>query len=162
MSNMLESWRDGEPPSRHMQASCATHGVIALGPRGVVLDMVGTHFAAEHDGQAVVVEGADFLLEPAPYRCDVYGAVAEPPWWTWVIDPPLFDMGDGDGRWLVCEPCDALLRARDVKRLAIRCVREQARQSPDLPREAIYEASIPRIQRLMEGAVPTTFDSSYR
>lgn len=155
------SWRDGEEPSPHMQATCPQHGIIAMGPRGLVLEQAAAHFAHDHQ-QQVVVEGEDFVLENAPYRCDICGTVAEPPWWTWTINPPLFEFGDADGRWLVCSPCDPLLRAKDLKGLLIRAVREQRMQTPDLPREIIYQATRPRLELLVEAAEPERYDSSYK
>lgn len=156
-----QSWLDGEEPSDHLQATCPTHGVIGLGPRSVLMQMVGTHFATEHDNHHVVVTGEDVFIENAPYRCDVCGAVAEPPWWTWTIEPPLFEYGDADGRWLVCRPCDALMRSKEKKKLLVRAVREQVLQSPDMPRDLIYTSLEPRFDRLLEAAEPEKYDSSY-
>jgi hypothetical protein len=147
---MPESWFDGEAPETHQEARCTEHGVIALGPVGLVRDMIQAHFVLEHH-RVIITEGRDFTIMPAPLRCDLCGAVADPPWWTHVVDPPLFNQGDADGLWLVCDPCHAHVAAKDLSGLVAGAVASQQAQSAELSEDVIRAYTTPRFTAFLEG-----------
>lgn len=145
------SWMDGsDAPERHMQTVCPQHGMIAAGPRELVLEMAGMHFGTDHN-QTVVVVGEDFILEPAPVRCDLCGTPTEPPWWSHKIEPPLFELGDADGEWLACDACHACIITKDLKRLVIRSVRSAVEQAADMDRAIAAAAARERFEPLLQG-----------
>jgi hypothetical protein len=105
-----ESWVGNEQPGPHLQGVCPEHGIVMLGPRSQVLQMIAVHYAAEHGGDPqVLLEGKHFVLEVAPMRCDICLVVAEPPWWKHTTSRPLLEWGDADGLWLLCDTCHATL-----------------------------------------------------
>lgn len=143
-----------EPEETSLQGRCLTCGVIALGPRRIVLDQATSHFITEHPAHRLVLEGPDFVIEVAPYRCDLCGAVAEPPWWTYVTVPALTQYGDEDGRWLVCDRCHPLVELENINGLIERAVHEQRLQSPGLSRKQIRSEVKPRYQLFLLRAQP--------
>ena len=149
---MPESWFENEAPGTHLEARCPRHGVLALGPRAAVVEAIAVHVAAGCG------RSTGFTIAAAPYRCDLCGAVAEPPWWTHEVSPPLFDLGDADGLWLVCDPCHDRVAAGDLAGLTRRAVTVQRAQSPDLPAGVIRAHVGPRFAAFLVGAGPGTRD----
>lgn len=127
--------RDSDPPlETHWLAEDDECGIFAAGPRAYVVRMIASHFIAEHPDINPIVDGVDYRLYEAPWKCDTCGVPIEPPFWTHTavspIDLPLFV--DTDGEWLLCQECHRLLTDRDSTKLAIRMIRMHEQNSPGL------------------------------
>jgi len=129
------SWTEGMPPAPHLNAWCklngGEHGLIASGPRNVLLMLVSNHFAEAHADTNLIVQNEAFTIEVAPLRCDVCNGVAELPYWTRTVTPEQF-AGDADGKWLVCDPCEVLLKADDLQGLIDRHAEQSLIIAPTL------------------------------
>jgi hypothetical protein len=105
--------------------------LFASKSRTRLLQIVANHFLHHHSDRTALLEGMDFSVHSAPYRCDLCGAVAERPWWVYTT-PPHPDFEVEDETWLVCDGCAELVEpARQGDRMAretlvLRCIRQQA------------------------------------
>lgn len=98
-----------------------------MADRGKARTAMVIHLVKEHGIEGpVVVEGQDFLCGPAPLRCDLCMAIAEPPFWTY-ITPPAPDYPVEDPGWLVCDGCHHVIssEARPLAMLVQRSLESQ-------------------------------------
>ncbi len=158
----MQMGRDGTP-EQGMEVHCLLGcGLLAVGPRDLVLRGVAIHFHVVH-GIGVLVEGEHYSMGVAPYRCDLCGGVAEPPWWTHVCDPPLEEAGDLDGRWLVCDDCHALVEVHDLRRLLDRAANAQCAQSNKVTKSMVRRHARPKFELFLARVQPEAVrDSNYR
>jgi hypothetical protein len=95
------------------------------------------HFALIHHRTGVIIEGVDFHRLPTGQRCDLCGTVMELPWWEHVADPPITEVDDDNGLWVVCDPCHELLVHRDAPALVARVWANIEETSPGTARSPL-------------------------
>jgi hypothetical protein len=130
-----------------LQAVCAYCGIVAVGVRSEVLETVGRHFVMAHEAINPVLEGRDFSLEAAPWRCDLCGVQTEPPFWQHTSTPPTSTgrFVDADGLWLACQTCHQLILAKNLAGLVRQHMEQTGINSPwmfedlDLPAGPVGE-----------------------
>lgn len=121
---------------------------MASDDRIEVLRATAVHFAVDHDEPGpALIEGKDFLLEPAPYRCDLCGVAVELPAWEYETLPGVAE----DPLWVVCDPCGGLVEAGTQIRLFRRVVAVQSSTFAMTKDEAM--ASIPMARRFLESRI---------
>lgn len=105
---------------------CQDRVLLVHADRGEARKAIALHLVKDHDVGDVILEGEDFLCGPAPLRCDLCMAIAEPPFWTYTT-PRTSDYPIQDPGWLVCEPCHQVIssQARPLKMLVQRSFSEQ-------------------------------------
>lgn len=127
--------RDSDQPMEpHWLAEDDECGIFAGGPRPFVVKLILDHFSVEHPDINPVVDGIHFRLYEAPYKCDVCGVNAEPPYWDHAASEPIhtsFSV-DTDGLWLLCQTCHDIVEKRDSIKLAIRMLKVTEELSPGL------------------------------
>lgn len=104
-----------------------------------------SHFTMEHPGVSVIRSGSEYRFYPAPPRCDSCGIIAERPWWTHTATPPIQELEDLDGQWLLCVPCHDLYAAGDREGVLDRVVEVAQLNSPGL----MTAEKIPRLRSTM-------------
>ena len=92
-------------------------GLIDRVARREVDEAVWAHWQRWHPATPTPVAGASYAVRPAPPVCDTCLIVIERPWWEHVSTPPTPALGyeDGDGRWLLCDPCHDLFTAGNLR-----------------------------------------------
>lgn len=110
----------GENPSEpHWNLICLLGcGMVAGGPRSfLITQVVPGHFLRTHPELNIWQQGEHFELQESPYRCDLCNIPSEPPFLVRILERPLvvpeLNIYDGDGKWLICQPCEKLIRAHD-------------------------------------------------
>lgn len=121
----------GNAPLESTEAVCriCDHVISVSRTRERLLKEVAMHFEDDHSGVLLddialiearaANEPGHFETHPAPYRCDLCGNVAEPPWWTYVT-PPGPGFAAEDPEWLVCDGCQPHVERRNLIRLLAR------------------------------------------
>lgn len=123
---------DGAGPGQATEVRCLHcegRVLLAHADRGEARKQIFMHLIRTHDGfdgHGVILEGEDFLCEPAPYRCDLCLVAAEPPWWTYMT-PPTAEFPVQDPGWLVCDGCHEIISSqpRPMRLLVERSLRQQ-------------------------------------
>lgn len=136
----------GAGPGTASEARCLTCGeiVIITVSRATLLKYVIDHYETEHGmtGSMMLTEDrtgtgpGHFRTYPAPHRCDLCGAIAEPPWWVYVTppDPPVYQVEDPE--WLVCDPCHPLVERLDIPGIVARSLEQrQIQKFPVSPKD---------------------------
>ena len=114
----------------HYNAWCQLGcGLIGAAPRATCVEAVTAHFLTKHPDETLIVQGQQFTMEVAPLRCDVCNVIAEPPYWTRKVAIGNI-MGDDDGLWLVCDPCEQLLLVEGYEGIWQRWVGNLLYESP--------------------------------
>lgn len=122
---------DGAGPGRATEVRCRHCGdrVLAVhADRGKARTAIALHLIKQHEDQltdeSLILENRDFLCGPAPLRCDLCMAIAEPPFWTYTTGPGL---AVEDPEWLVCDGCHGVLSSqpKPLRMLVERSFQEQ-------------------------------------
>ena len=147
----------GDDHGTHMNAMCLLGcGLIASAPNSTAENITVEHFLKVHPEQKLFVQDVHFIICEAPFRCDTCNVVAEPPWWTRTVTPRL-DIGDEDGRWLICDPCEQLFKVGDIEGVWQRWLTLAHEMAPHLAASdlihKIKETSIENYEVLREGEV---------
>lgn len=136
----------------HGQAFCLLcRRMIAVSQvRDELMGYVGLHISADHNEVHVAIEGQHFLIEPAPWRCDLCGAVVELPVWTYYTAPGIAQ----DASWLVCDGCSELVESNQVTSLLKRIMQGQLATNVGT-RENVMTVTFPMARRFLEYRVGT-------
>lgn len=126
-------------------------------PRAVAVHFFFIHHRTGGD----LIEGRDWRrLDPAPH-CDLCGTIAELPWWEHIATPPLVEVDDRDGRWLVCDPCHELVVHKDAEQLFHRAWTQSTQVSPWVTTGDLTTLLQQRLRRMMTLAIES-FDAGRR
>jgi hypothetical protein len=120
---------------------------------------VATHFFNRHHRTGLLIQDRDFRIISPPPRCDLCGIAVEMPWWEHKCDPPLTEMDDLDGLWLVCDTCHELVLRKAASEISERAWRNRRRASPGLVnapyanevKEAMHRQTVLILDRLDAG-----------
>jgi hypothetical protein len=123
--------------------------VIGLGAPPLIIGYITEHFSDRHPELEIVHQGADVMISPAPYRCDLCSVVAEPPWWCYRTGPGL---PAEDPEWLVCDSCHRLIDAGERVQLDAHCLRNQ-RLTTRLPLAVIRQRLDEQLPRFLANLV---------
>lgn len=125
---------------------CQDRVLTVLADRGKARTAMVMHLIQQHGHSSpLVVEGKDFLCGPAPLRCDLCMAIAEPPFWTYTTGEQL---PVEDPKWLVCDPCHEIITS-SISPLPMLVQRSFSTQTSALILDGVPEESI-------RGALVTT------
>lgn len=108
---------------------CGEFNVV---PTSDVTRAVATHFYFRHHRTGPLIEGRDFRIIKPPRRCDLCGITVELPWWEHTCDPPLTELDDLDGLWLVCDTCHELALQKAADKISERAWAFRKKASPGL------------------------------
>lgn len=112
-------------------------GHFAVADESEIERYVAIHFAVMHQRTDLIIEGIDFRRLAPVQRCDLCGTIVELPWWEHLADPPIAELDDEYGVWLVCDPCHELLAHRNVDALAARIWATVEETSPGTARSPL-------------------------
>ena len=120
--------------------------------REKLIKQVAAHMAERHDfTSGTLIEGGDFQLEPAPYRCDLCGVVVEPPVWDYRSHVDVEWMSDD---WLVCFACHELIADGRITPLFKRVVDLHLSIYP-LKKTDVLGGAVPIVQKFLDGRYGT-------
>lgn len=160
-----EDWAVGIGPPGQIEAHCrhcdgGGRLIVISDSREKLIKAVVTHMLSEHDGgSGLLVEAraadqdGDFQTGPAHWRCDLCGAIAEPPFWEYVTPsaqatPATPAMTFEDETWLVCDACQPHVTTRNMVKLAGRAINMTSMNS-GVDRQSARDQILPILQSFL-------------
>lgn len=103
---------EGTAPGLATQVRCrhCADRVLLIHPdRSQARVAMAIHLDQKHQVGNIILEGKDFLCEPAPHRCDLCCSLVEPPYWIYTTVNGA-DYTAEDPEWAICQDCHESLQ----------------------------------------------------
>lgn len=113
-----------------------------------LLRAIAIHDSTDH-GLSMLTENVDFIIETAPFRCDLCSVPVEPPAWTYRTHERL---KAEDNEWLICAGCHEIISSGRQIPLFGRVVRLQV-ENFATTKETAVDTLLPVVRDFLDNLV---------